>query len=124
MSEEREMPRMMYYAQYEDGKDWYGTYIEDPLKDLMWVLRNNGINTECSCGHEMYIQCEYVLDGQLMDIHGLMNCYLHENKLPVNYEIVLTHTVMDGHGYTSLDIKLPNEEKLKKKMKKINSRES
>ena len=120
MSEKKKSKQksMLHYAQYEQG-DWYDQFIEDPLKDLVKVLRNNGINTECSCGHEMYIQCQHILDGELMDINKMLLCYLDENNLPQDYKIEITHEVMDGHQFTNLDIKLPNKKKLKKAMLKI-----
>ncbi|MFW9871531.1 MAG: hypothetical protein ACFFG0_00305 [Candidatus Thorarchaeota archaeon] len=38
--------------------EWYNEKIEDPLKELVYELRNRGINTHDSCGHSMFIQCE------------------------------------------------------------------
>jgi len=108
------------YMMYENG-DWYDQFIEHPLRDLVRVLRKNGINTECSCGHEMYIQCQHIPDGELMDLHELIWNYLSENKLPINFEIIIEHTVIEGSQYTTLDIKLPNKKGLKQKMKKIYS---
>jgi len=31
--------------------DWYEN-IEAPIRDIVKFLRNNGVNTECSCGYE------------------------------------------------------------------------
>lgn len=44
---------------------WYEENIEEGVRELVSVLRNNGINTECSCDHQnpMYIQCQYIPDG-------------------------------------------------------------
>lgn len=36
--------------------DWYDS-LEAPIRDVVRALRNAGINTICSCGHEMYIEC-------------------------------------------------------------------
>ena len=38
--------------------NWYDR-IEEPVRELVSLLRNNGFNTFCSCGHEKYIQIEY-----------------------------------------------------------------
>ena len=38
--------------------DWYDI-IEEPVRDLVKLLRNNGFNTFCSCGHEKNIQIEW-----------------------------------------------------------------
>ena len=107
-----------HYAMYEKG-DWYDQFIEDPLKDLIKVLRHNGINTECSCGHDMYIQCQHIPAWELQDINKILLCYLDENNLPQDFKIIITHEVMDGHQFTNLDIKLPNKKKLKDAMLKI-----
>ncbi len=32
--------------------DWYEENIEEPIRPLVHLLRENGFNTECSCGHE------------------------------------------------------------------------
>lgn len=37
--------------------DWYHN-LEEPVRKIVKELRNNGINTICSCGHGMWIQCE------------------------------------------------------------------
>ena len=37
--------------------DWYQN-LEDPVRKIVKNLRNSGINTICSCGHGMWIQCE------------------------------------------------------------------
>jgi hypothetical protein len=42
--------------------NWYDKYIEEPIRDLVRLLRDNGFNTECSCGHKMYVQCQYITD--------------------------------------------------------------
>jgi hypothetical protein len=38
--------------------DWYEEKIEPKIRELVKKLRNNGINTFCSCEHEKYIECE------------------------------------------------------------------
>ena len=37
--------------------DWY-SQIEPEIRDLVRLLRNNGFNTTCSCGHEMTIDVD------------------------------------------------------------------
>lgn len=87
--------------------EWYDQWIEEGVRDLVRHLRNNGVNTECSCEHEGYIQCQCILDGEMMRVHDLLFCYFAEHNLPINYEIVLTHQVIEGHSYSHYDIKLP-----------------
>ena len=36
---------------------WYLDAIEGGLREIVYKLRNNGINTTCSCGHGRWIQC-------------------------------------------------------------------
>ena len=92
---------------------WYKEKIEEPLAGIVRYIRNNGVNTECSCGHKMYIQCQYLLDGSIKDIHDLVWYYLDSKGLDINFEISVLHEVIDGKYYTSLEIKLPSDEKFK-----------
>jgi hypothetical protein len=39
--------------------DWYSENIEEPLREIVRALRNAGVNTTNSCGHEMYICCDW-----------------------------------------------------------------
>ena len=43
--------------------DWYEKHIEEPIRPLVKLLRENGYNTMCSCGHEMYVEREYYGDS-------------------------------------------------------------
>jgi len=77
------------------NNDWYSC-IEEPVRDLIKHLRNNGINTVCSCGHEMYIQADLIPDGELKHIHDLIYCWLAENQKPINYSIEIHLAVSKG----------------------------
>lgn len=57
-------------------KNWYQT-IESEVRDLVKLLRNNGWNTTCSCGHEMIIQ----IDIQNMDEMEKLGTFLIENGI-------------------------------------------
>ncbi len=37
---------------------WYEENIEENIRNIVFALRNIGINTTCSCGHEMWIECD------------------------------------------------------------------
>ncbi|MGD0598097.1 MAG: hypothetical protein ABSA64_11330 [Sedimentisphaerales bacterium] len=37
-------------------KNWY-SQIEEPVRELVRLLRNNGFNTTCSCGHSKPCPC-------------------------------------------------------------------
>lgn len=91
--------------------DWYEEYIEEPIRDIVRYLRNNGVNTECSCGDDMYVQCQYILDGSLERIHSLVYNYLHEKGVPINFTIEVHHRVLEGHSYNAIEIRLPTREK-------------
>jgi len=49
---------------------WYDK-LEEPIRPLVKLLRDNGINTTCSCGHEMYIEAEYYF-SDLREIEDLL----------------------------------------------------
>ena len=66
--------------------DWYSD-IEEPIRDIVRVLRENGVNTTCSCGHEMYVEADVIPNGQLFSIHKILFNYLTENDLPTKYSI-------------------------------------
>ena len=97
------------------GDEWYEEMIEDPLKSLVKLLRNNGFNTECSCGHDMYIQCQYVEDGSIKHVHDLLYSHFYEDldKIP-NYTISVNIVVDNGHLSTSLIIQLPKNNSVQK----------
>ena len=38
-------------------KEFYNA-LEEPIREVVRLLRNCGVNTTCSCGHEMYIEIE------------------------------------------------------------------
>jgi len=54
--------------------EWYRKYIEEPVRDIVYILRNNGFNTTCSCGHNMTIEIDMSWDA----LENLYNC-LAEN---------------------------------------------
>ena len=66
--------------------EFYGD-IEEPIREIVRALRDNGVNTICSCGHEMYVEADITPDGQLLNIHKTLFNYLAENGLPVKYSI-------------------------------------
>lgn len=85
---------------------WYEDTIEEPVRELVYLLRNNGFNTECSCGHEMYVQCQYLLEGEIQRLNHLVSSYLFDNGLPTDYEITLKIRVWGGVPVSSLEIDL------------------
>jgi len=70
---------------------WYDK-IEPPIRDVVKLLRENGFNTESSCGHDMYVQCQYAPDGEIQRLH-----YLLSSAGFKNYNIIVTHQVIGGN---------------------------
>lgn len=81
--------------------DWYEEAIEKPIRNLVRLLRDNGFNTECSCGHKMYVQCQYMSDGQIKRLDDLLF-----NNGYRDYTIAITIERKTGHAYTNIDIKI------------------
>jgi len=92
--------------------NWYDEYIEKPIRSIVKLLRDNGFNTCSSCGHEMYIQCDLLLNGEMKRLHDL----LYNNGYR-NYTITLSMHVVDGKMYSFVNIELP-----KKKNKNANKK--
>lgn len=52
--------------------NWYNQ-IEEPVRELVRLLRNNGFNTFCSCGHERSIQIEwYSFEEEIRRLYNLL----------------------------------------------------
>lgn len=53
--------------------DWYSG-IEEPLRELVKLLRNNGVNTTSSCGHlpSPYIEIDWFDDRDVTKIYNLL----------------------------------------------------
>lgn len=55
------------------NNSWYTQNIEKPIREIVRNLRNQGINTTCSCGHGLWIQCEsYYPDEELTTIFNIL----------------------------------------------------
>ncbi len=54
-------------------EDWYNQ-IDEPVRDLVYTLRNVGFNTVCSCGHlpNPYVQIEWYEDSQVTQVRNLL----------------------------------------------------
>ena len=84
--------------------DWYDEYIEEPVRDLVKALRNAGINTTNSCGHDMTIQAEFYGNLELDMIYNV--CYeLNINK----YQVFVLDQIGDFGRHTFLEIMLPDK---------------
>lgn len=90
--------------------NWYEENIEPQIRNLVKLLRDNGFNTECSCEHEMYIQCQYFPDGSIKKLHDLLF-----NEGYRNYVISIVIKVINGCQYQQLRIDLPKGKNGEKK---------
>lgn len=89
--------------------DWYDR-IEEPVREVVRRLRNAGINTTCSCGHDMYIECDTTLDGEIMDIHNVLWHYFEETGQKVTFDVTYRHKVVDGAIRSTMTyIELPKD---------------
>ena len=81
-------------------RDWYDC-IELAVRDVVKELRNNGINTTCSCGHKMVIQ------GDSVDLNSdeeVISTIMLEKNL--NFELVFVRTIMNHANYRRFYLKL------------------
>lgn len=85
-------------------ENWYENHIEEPIRKIVKQLRNNGINTECSCGHRMYIQCACYDDHEAKKIYSIL-CDL---KI-INYRLIIEENVINGYRHNYVEIYFPDD---------------
>ena len=85
--------------------DWYEQNIEANIRKEVKLLRDNGFNTECSCDHKMYVQCQYVVDGEIQRLHEVLF-----NNGYRDYTISIELRVVEGHSYSHLQIDFKKED--------------
>ena len=91
-------------------------------KDVFEVIRNwvggirrvdnencNPAICKCSCHHEMYVQCQLVVDGELERLHILLF-----NSGYNNYTIESTLKVMDGYSYPTMQVLFYDKKKIER----------
>ena len=78
--------------------DWYDI-IEPKIRPTVKLLRNNGFNTICSCEHEMYVQCDILIDGEMKRLDDLL--FNHNYR---DYKIIFQIERIDGHSYSFLQV--------------------
>lgn len=82
-------------------QNWYEKNIEPEVRSVVKLLRDNGVNTECSCGHKMYVQCGYRHEGFLQEVD-----YLLFQAGYSNYDIDAHIIREDGHLRHFINIQL------------------
>ena len=88
----------------EEKYNWYNEYIEKPIRKVVERLREYGINTTCSCGHDMTIQCEYYDNKELTRIYTI----LAELNIK-NYKAIVVDNIQEGYRNTYVEIMLPDK---------------
>jgi len=86
----------LYYS------DWYEHAIEPEVRTLVRNLRDRGINTTCSCGHEMFVQ------GDIDDIQ-YDEWIITTTLLDMGYddfEINYTRTIGPAANYFRFEIRI------------------
>jgi hypothetical protein len=85
--------------------NWYLHNIEKPIREVVKNLRNQGINTSCSCGHGMWVQCEtYFPDEELTTIFNVL-VTMGIRK----YKVEIHTTYDDGNYHKFMEIVLPDK---------------
>lgn len=75
---------------------WYDDHIEPPIQPIVRLLRNCGINTTNSCGHEMSVEGDLAVDGQLKDIHEALWHHERGNGKEPEYRVTVDLNVYRG----------------------------
>lgn len=73
---------------------WYEN-IEPEIRPIVKLMRNEGFNTTCSCGHEMYVEF-MLLDTSELD--RLDNVLFNNGFRTYTIEALLKRD--DGHGFS------------------------
>lgn len=75
--------------------DWYEEFIEEEIRPVVRLLRDNGFNTFCSCGHKMYVELECYDPAHITDIYNLLmehdylfNIFFYWETHPLNHKWV------------------------------------
>jgi len=81
---------------------WYEERIEPGIREVVRLLRDNGVNTESSCEHQMDVQF------QIVDAEGIKRVdYILYNAGYRDYLIESFHKRIDGHLYSSASVYFP-----------------
>ena len=82
---------------------WYDQCIEEPVRKAVKALRNEGINTQCSCGHDMTIQCEFLGDHELDTIYNVLTRLGYDE-----YRVYVYDDIYEGRRNSYIEILLPD----------------
>ena len=91
-------------------RDWYEIKIEEGVRDLVRLMRDNGFNTTSSCGHDMCISCNYHMDGVLYRLHQLLWSHFSQRGEKPNFKITIVHNVKEGKPSSWMEVEFPKGE--------------
>ena len=80
---------------------WYVQYIEEGVREAVKRLRNRGINTECSCHHDMEIQFQ-VLDPTT-ELREIFNAFAEDGFCPL-FEVEIKAEYSPDMGYFKIGL--------------------
>jgi hypothetical protein len=84
--------------------DWYEEFIEPGIREIVRRLRNEGVNTTCSCEHIGEVEAEYSPDGVIMQADNTVFNWLAEIGKPKTYKVTVTIERINGCAYSTLRI--------------------
>jgi len=85
-----------------DTVDWYEKNIEEPIRNLVRLLRENGYNTDCSCGHlpKPYIQIDWH-GYDTFKLNSLYNLLVENGYANFKISAWILHTEHDRNQRTA-----------------------
>ena len=88
---------------------WYLNNIEPEIREIVKILRDSGINTRGSCGHKMWVYCDWV---DIDDVGRATNI-LHKAGY-VCFQVNACHYIgATGIPHSSIRIEFYNEGDIK-----------
>ncbi len=88
---------------------WYEENIEEPIRSLVKLLRDNGFNTTSSCGHapKPYVQMDWLSDDDITKLYVLLMGSGFKN-----FQVVAYWSKFDDQDSRVLEVKFFTKSKL------------
>lgn len=91
--------------------NWYEENIEPEIRNIVRILRNNGINTESSCGHRMEIQFQILDSEEVNNLDRILyNEGFRDYKIECYYTRYREHLYLTGIVFFPVEGKYPVQE--------------
>jgi hypothetical protein len=88
--------------EYKIPNEEFYEAIDGGIKEVVALLRNNGINTVCSCAHEKYIQFNGNEVQEVELIYTLLYNYGFKN-FTIEYKLMIGEEMPERHGEIRFD---------------------